>query len=245
MLKNNFEEGLDGSINGNNGYEYRSTPANGDKFLDMIDGFCKELNDKEYKVDNSCGYHLHIETLPNLELIQKLYVFYSKYEPFFFKMLPKSRQFNEYCKKFSRLDRYDWDEVLKVKNLNEFKKLFYNRLWFFPTGGSRSYGKRMAWINFHSIFYRGTLEIRAHSGTTNAEKIKNWALIHLRIREYLEKNSLGKISKIKPTKENFLKIFNPQLKNYISQRWSCFPEKREIEFMQEFNRKNKEGDLED
>jgi len=226
----NFSSGSDASIGGSgDGKEYRSLPSQGDKFFEMVDGFTKELNDTNHTVNSSCGMHLHIETLPDLELIKKLYCFYSKYENLFFDMLPNSRQRNKYCEKFGNLDRYDWEEVLGVKTLSEFKKLFYESLWSWKQKGYAN-KKRYCWINFHSIFYRGTLEIRAHSGTINAEKIKNWALIHLGIRHYLNRVSLKTIKKMNPTKENFLKLFSKDIQEYIEKRWNAFPTKREVDF---------------
>jgi len=138
-------------------------------------------------VNKSCGLHIHIETKPNTELLKKMYCFYSKFEGLFFAMLPKSRQDSSFCKKFNKLDKYSYKDVLEVKDLRGFKKLFYEKAGFYPRF-NYDYKKRRCWINFHSIFYRGTLEVRAHSGTINAKKIKNWIQMHLVIREYLDKN---------------------------------------------------------
>jgi hypothetical protein len=142
-------------------------------------------------------------------------------------MLPQSRQKLQYCEKFEHLDKYSWKEVLDVKDMNEFKRLFYGRLVRIYEHGHK---KRYCWINLHSIFFRGTTEIRAHSGTINADKIKKWILIHLRIREYLNNASLEDLIKINPNKSNFLKLFDKEIQNYIQQRWNTFPKVKEEEF---------------
>ena len=229
----NFKEGSDGSIDEekgyHDGYEYRSSPANGDKLYEMIDGVSEELIKNKYKVNKSCGLHIHVETKPEVELLKKMYCFYSKFEGLFFAMLPKSRQKNEYCVKFNELDKYSYKEVLKVKDLGGFKKLFYEQRGFYPT---KSYGhkKRYCWINFHSIFYRGTLEIRAHSGTINAEKIKNWIQMHLIIREYLDKKPIEELTKMRASKKRFLSLYPKELQKYIKKRWKVFPEVAEENF---------------
>ena len=229
----NFVEGTDGSIDGEKGYcgeyEYRSKPANGDKLYEMIDGISKELIEHKYKVNKSCGLHVHIETKPDIELLKKLYCFYSKFEGLFFAMLPKSRQKSGYCAKFNKLDKYSYTDVIDVKDLRGFKKLFYEKTGFYPTKihGNK---KRHCWINFHSIFYRGTLEIRAHSGTINAEKIKNWIQMHLFIRDHLNKNSLEDLIKMKISKKKFLSLFPKDLQKYIKKRWEVFPEVAEENF---------------
>ncbi len=235
LKEHNFIEGIDPSIKNNNGeessrgYEYRSTPANGDKLHEMIDGLSEELINKKYSVNKSCGLHVHIETKPEVELLKKMYCFYSKFEGLFFAMLPKSRQENKFCAKFNELDKYSYKEVLDVKDLRGFKKLFYERAGFYP---KFNYGhkKRYCWINFHSIFYRGTLEIRAHSGTINAEKIKNWIQMHLIIKEYLDKKPIEELTKMRASKKRFLSLYTKDLQKYIKKRWEVFPEVAEQNF---------------
>jgi hypothetical protein len=210
------------------GVEFKLKPSNGDRLLSMINGFGELLNKKGYKVDTSCGLHIHIETKPELELLKKLYCFYSKYEGLFFAMLPSSRQNSKYCERFFKVDKYDWKELINIKTLQKFKNIFYEK---FPRR-QRDYhdDKRYCWANFHSIFYRGTLEIRAHSGTISPEKIINWIMIHLAVREYLEKNSLETIVKNDLSKTAFLKIFKKEIRNYIKERWKQFPQTSEVNF---------------
>lgn len=228
LLENNFSSGSDGSVN-DDGKEYRSNPSNGDKLFSMIDGFSKELINTHHTVDRSCGLHIHIETPTDIELIKKLYCFYSKYEGLFFAMLPKSRQKNQYCGKFNRYDKFSYNDLLEIKDLKEFKKLFYEANKFFPINDHGN-KKRYCWVNFHSIFYRGTLEIRGHSGTINSRKIKNWIMLHLIIRDLLEKKSIDEIVKMKVSKKEFLSLFPPHLKNYIQERWNVFPQIAEENF---------------
>ena len=233
MEEYNFTEGSDCSISTEkgyrSGYEYRSKPTNGDKLYEMIDGFSEELIKNKYKVNKSCGLHIHLETKPEVELLKKMYCFYSKFEGLFFAMLPKSRQRNSYCAKFNKLDKYSYKDVLEVKDLNAFKRLFYEQKGFYPTK-THGHKKRRCWINFHSIFYRGTLEIRAHSGTINAEKIKNWIQMHLIIRKYLDKTPIEKLTKMKTSKDKFLSLFPKDLQKYIKKRWEVFPEVAEENF---------------
>lgn len=229
----NFKKGSDHSIKAekgySGGYEYRCSPANGDELYKMVDGLSEELNKKGYKVNKSCGLHVHIETEPEVELLKKLYCFYSKFEGLFFAMLPKSRQDNDYCQKFKELDKYSYKDVLGVKDLRGFKSLFYETKSFYPT---KTHGnkKRYSWVNFHSVFFRGTLEIRAHSGTINAEKIKNWIRMHLIIKKYLKGKSVEQIAKMKTSKERFLKLFPEDLQEYIKSRWEVFPTVAEENF---------------
>lgn len=222
LKKYYFSQGKDGSLS-SSGVEFMSQPSQGDSLLGMIKRFTGELNKKEYYIDKTCGLHIHLEVPIKLDLIKKMYIFYSKCEDLFFKMLPKSRQKSEYCERFRKFDDYDWEDVSKIKTLGDFKKLYYETNFYHSCMKSKYADKRYCWINFHSLFYRGTLEVRAHSGTIDYEKIANWLLIHLNIINFLEKTKMDKIVKMKMTKENFLKIFTPKIKKYIKLRWKKFP----------------------
>ena len=119
--------------------------------------------------------------------------------------------------------------MLSLETIKDFKKLFYERNRFYPIK-EHGYKKRYCWINFHSVFYRATLEIRAHSGTVSGDKINKWIMIHLAVRDYLENNTLDDISKMKVSKETFLKIFSKDLREYIKERWKVFPDVSEENF---------------
>lgn len=231
LNKFNMYEGDDASIRGGDGsgVEYKSSPTQGDRLLKTIKDFSEELNKTKHKTNKSCGLHIHIETAPDLELMKKLYCFYSKYEGLFFAMLPESRQNNDYCKKFKRLDKFNYSDILKLKSIADFKTLYYEKESFYPEI-HHGHKKRYCWVNFHSIFYRGTLEIRGHSGTISGEKINNWIMIHLMVRDYLEKNTIKNISKMDVSKKRFLGIFTKDLQDYIKERWKKFPETSEENF---------------
>lgn len=230
-----FSQVDDGSLPGN-GVEYVSQPMNGDRLFKKIRTFCSELNKRNFKINTKCGYHLHMEVPKDLVLIKKLYIFYSKFEELFFKMLPKSRQNLRFCKKFRKVDKYDWNKVLEVDDMDDFKQLYYERNYYYGKG-RRYYKKRYCWANFHSIFYRGTIEIRSHSGTINAEKIINWILIHLKVLNFVKKTSIKDIVEMRVTKENLKRIVGKELAKYIELRWRSFPTKRESQFKEKEKKK--------
>ena len=141
-------------------------------------------------LDCECGLHIHIAVSKRLRFVKKVYAFYSIFEDMFFRMLPKSRQGNQYCRKFSNIyDNITFNKIKECKQALEFQKLLYaskspSRIKAWKKCHHND--KRYAWINFHSLFYRGTLEIRSHSGTINYTKIKNWLLIHLRVLNFIK-----------------------------------------------------------
>ena len=236
-LKNlKFSQIKDGSLCDGMGAEFYSRPMNSDVLVDSIDEFCQELQKKDYYIDKHCGLHIHLEVEQRLKMLKKLYLFYLKFEPFFFKMLPKSRQDNEYCEKLGEYYGDSHDDIMNTKTLHDFKTMIYETCHYMGKIKDKHYHKRYCWVNLHSLFYRGTLEIRSHSGTINQNKIINWLLIHLRILEFLKEESLESIRKMKVTKQNFLKIFHNSLGRYIKSRWMLFPESSVGESKLELNK---------
>jgi len=221
-----FNKVEDGSLS-SGGEEFVSRPANGDKLFNIIDKICKRLNEKEYKIDKTCGLHVHIEFPTKLELVKKLYIFYSKYENLFFKMLPSSRQRNRYCIKIKRTDDFSIKDVKDMKHLHQFKKKYYETNFYASDIRKRYYKKKYCWANFHSLFYRGTLEVRSHSGTINSEKIKNWITIHLSVIDFIKNKSVEEIYSLPVKKEVFMKIFPKDIRKYVESRWGKFKKTEE------------------
>jgi hypothetical protein len=216
--KYQFGQGTDGSLS-SGGLEFRSSPTQGDRLIKNVNNFCNELIARKYKVDSSCGLHIHIETPRELELLQKLYIFYSKFENQFLKLASKSRQDNKYCERI--YNGNNLEKFRDCKTLAEFLKLYYETNYY--KGEIKSHhdseDKRYCWCNMHSIMYRSTLEIRLHAGTINPKKIINWFLIHLTVRNKLENMSVSQVYNLKATDETFLKLFNKNLQEYIKLRW--------------------------
>lgn len=223
--KYHFKDVYDSSLNVG-GREYVGMPSNGDRLFRIIDDFCKRLQKEKYSVDKSCGLHIHLGIKEEIEIIKKLYIFYSKYEDFFFKMLPKSRQKRSYCERIRETDNFSAKDVLKMENLDEFKKLYYETNFYNRQLDSKYHDKRYCWTNFHSLFYRGTLEIRNHAGTISEEKIKQWITIHLALLNYLRKKSASEINALGKNKEEFLKVFPKATQSYIQMRWDKFNKRR-------------------
>lgn len=218
-----FCQGTDGSVRGfgARGIEFRSLIFQGDRLLKTITNFCNQLDEKDYFINKSCGLHIHLAVDQDVEELKKMFIFYKKYENLIFRMLPKSRQNSDYCQKFSRHYEQSAEYILKnIKTLNDFKNIVYDGI--FSDRYSHDHNKRYCWSNFHSIFYRGTLEIRAHSGTVNDEKINNWFLLHLYILDYLKGRTAQEIYDLKLGSKDFLDIFPVNLQVYIVQRWNKF-----------------------
>ena len=142
-------------------------------------------------------------------------------------MVSKSRGVNTYCEKLGRKYYGLNDEaILNLKTNTDLKKLLYetkNYKRIKRLTKEHHNNKRYAWLNLHSVFYRGTLEIRLHNGTIDAQKIKNWFNIHLTILEFLKgiKNP-ETIYNLPKNEKFFLSLFDEETQKYIKNRWVKF-----------------------
>ena len=114
-----------------------------------------------------------------------------------------------------------------MTSLHQFKRKYYKTNFYGSDINDRYFKKRYCWTNFHSLFYRGTLEIRAHSGTINSEKIKNWIIIHLTIMNFVKNKSVEEISALLVRKETFMNIFPTEIRKYLRSRWGKFKKTEE------------------
>lgn len=221
-----FNQIEDGSLSSSKGFEFYSQPMNGDKLYEKITDFCKELEKRNFYVNRDCGLHIHLEVPKNdLELIKKIYLFYGKYEPYFFEMLPPSRQQNSFCYKYKKAYSCKKEEVEKAETMEEIQELLYNTEgpeYYMRHQKAEGHRMRYCWINLHSIFYRGTIEVRSHSGTINQNKIINWFRIHERALKIIEKLTIKQIIELEDSKQALLGLYDKELRKYIRARMQTF-----------------------
>jgi hypothetical protein len=218
LKKYSFSSVYDGSLN-NSGIEFVSCAFNGDLLFNRVIEFCNLLNSRGFKVNSTCGLHIHINIKKNLEYLKKILKFYSIYEDFIFMILPKSRHNNSYCSKINKM--INVNNIDDIKNFFDLEKLIYklnNREELKQIKKEKYSNSRYCWLNLHSFFYRKTLEFRSHSGTLNPKKINSWFKIHLTILDFLKNNDYNFISNMPKNFNLFLSLFDRQTKIYIMNR---------------------------
>jgi hypothetical protein len=225
LLKWGFSQTSDGSLDEETGVEFYSNAYNGDLLFNKITDFCKELKKRNYTVNSDCGLHIHIGINKRNTNLKKIYFFYKKYEPLFYSMVSPSRTNNTNCYRICSVFNFTDNQLLKTKNNTDIKKLFYETksLKQIQHETKQKYnGKRYCWINFHSIFLRGTFEIRVHNGTIDHFKIINWFKINLEVLNFLKNLSIDSIRHLPDSEEFFLSIFSDDIKKYVLNRWKRF-----------------------
>lgn len=199
-----FEVVEDGSLNSGRGEEYRSGILEGDRGLELIFKQCNALNRNQYKVDNSCGFHCHVDAhdLTELQLLN-ITSFIVAFEPFIYSFFSKRRQTGSYSQPLP-LDFNGLREE-KTKGAMRFKKEYLE-------GVNRYRG-----FNLQSVAKHGTIEFRYHSGTTNYEKVHQWINLCLRIVEYQKDIFWDRSRKFRIDSENNWKLFYSTLQLNESQ----------------------------
>ena len=157
----------DGSVNG---AEFVSPPIQGDKGLEMIRDFCEDADAHQWRVNRSCGYHLHVDVSTlSVEQLKSVCLAYHAFEPVWLSFVPASRRRNDYCR------RLDDDFPSSVRRLSLRLRDF-----------SRWAGQRDRYRNFNvrAFAEHKSFEVRLHTGTLNNEKIGNWVKAHTRFVDY-------------------------------------------------------------
>lgn len=157
----------------------------------LIKALCDKLNKIGCKVNKSCGLHVHFD-MRHITTARKVSVIaqrVAKVVPALKQMLPASRQDNEYCSRV--INRHS------------------------DSDNSR-YG-RYAFVNVKAYERHQTLEIRGHSGTTDANKIINWIKI---LRIVMAKPNRSAIATVQAMIEKF--NFDAELQTYMLSRQAKF-----------------------
>ncbi len=145
------------------GYEIVSPVLYGEDGIEQIRKVCDAL-DGIANVDRNCGFHIHIDANGlNLRQIKDVVKSYKEYEDIFDLVLPRSRRANnnQYCKS---LEDVTLSEIDTANNIRELVAGAF--------GNDRYYK-----LNIASYLRHGTIEIRQHSGTVDADKVINWVYL--------------------------------------------------------------------
>ncbi len=165
----------DGSVNGK---EYHSGPVLGQDGIDKVTEGCIRITEAHSTepVDRDCGYHIHLNARDlNEEQVSRFMRFAYHYQPYYF-MLVRGRRFNNSytgwlpaaCKDLDNVEAYLYSTPNQRRHATE----------------SKHHATRCNWVNCHSYFYRGSIEIRLHHGVTKPHKVLNWAEVMLKSLEF-------------------------------------------------------------
>lgn len=174
------------------GFEINTSPASGDAFVAQISQVCATLNGAGAAVTKACGLHVHIDAskLSAKEVARVATVAYSLEEAVH-AVVPPSRRGMNYCRDIPDFMREVTKTVGRMAARHRYAALgtaLYTEHTVREDGSNLSTvtdvrywardkyrDARYSWVNLHSWMHRGTIEIRTHSGTVDADKITKWA----------------------------------------------------------------------
>ena len=139
-----------------------------------LSNVCAGLNGIGAVVTTSCGTHQHFE-LPGYDWrdLQRFLALWARYEPFFFELQPAARRTNHHCQP---IYRGAWEHSPgAARSANSLKLAILARNQDNFDRYSRQLGRSA--VNLAGWWANGRIEIRLHSGTLNANKIVNWAML--------------------------------------------------------------------
>jgi len=170
------------------GVEIQTPPASLNAGEAIVFKVCKALKDAGFEATVSCGAHIHLNARDfrdNPEKLSQVLHTYYAIEDLIYSMIPESRWNNSYCKRLSK--SYSYNSFTDMITSKEFEKKWYmsdSESDIAEYKQQKYNNTRYNGINFHSIFYRGTLELRHHAGTINPLKILNWVAFHQAVIDY-------------------------------------------------------------
>ncbi len=194
-------------VNGINegGYEINSYKASGINELKEICKIVSNMKTIGVKVNNNCGFHLHVEVADFSEDVMGILLNnWIHIEELVFDCVPKKRKNNKYCQRMNH-------EYLMLKE--NFRKPidFWNLYKPKATTLNNAERKRSLNINnyYRSLnlkkFNRKTVEFRFMESTLCEKNIKNWVRFLVNFVEFC-KNRSKMISKPIASVEEFLEI---------------------------------------
>lgn len=166
----------DASVSGE-GWEAVSPILRGMPGVDEAVKAAMALDAAGAEVDRSCGLHVHVDASDlSPEEINEILTRYARYETQIDAFMPLSRRENNnhYCRSVK--------DLLQNYTLGPLDRGVRTFLREFPDTGCGN-SRRFYKINLVAYVRHGTLEFRHHSGTRNANKIKNWVLFVLHFVE--------------------------------------------------------------
>jgi hypothetical protein len=132
----------------------------------------KALRDMGAQTNASTGLHVHVDASDlTQDAFQRLLILWTRYEPFWYQLVPESRRDNHYCQPLRRSTYRDTERHEWTGGMSGWLALSPDRM--IRTMRTRGFG-RMG-LNFAGWWRHGRVEFRLGGGTLIYDKIHRWA----------------------------------------------------------------------
>lgn len=148
----------DSSLSGNDTFELVSPILAGEAGLKELETVCWVLDLCDVKVNDSCGFHVHMDAASfSMETWRNLALTYKHLEPVIDSFMPGSRRNNQYCQSLHGISD---TAIREASTITGLQCVFNNRRYYK--------------LNLEAYSRHRTVEFRQHSGTTNYTKMEKW-----------------------------------------------------------------------
>lgn len=173
-------------------FEIQTPRLGGKKGEELLNIVCGQLKSLKADVNDTCGMHIHLDAV-NLvpesrkdspKALKQLWKAHLVFEDVILSFIPYKRRSNDFCRPMR--DAFNLMEVELCDSIFDLEKLWYKQSSSYEikeSKGHHYHSSRYFGVNLHSLFANQHLEIRYHSGTTNARKILEWANLHALIMD--------------------------------------------------------------
>jgi len=189
------------------GREFISPVFYGDGSFNEIATFCKEANSRGWQTNRYCGYHLHLDVSSECwESLRSIAYAYLLTYKLWCKFVSNDRVMNNFCGE----PDYSWVAITKING---------NIDWEYFAGKR----DRFDFINWRSYFTHGSVEIRNHDATLDAETICNWISVHARFIDAASHMNISEIAEkfsgtVFSQFEAFVNIMGRKLSSYYAEQ---------------------------
>lgn len=170
----------DGSIRGK---EFVSPPMHGNDGYDSVIEFCRRMERNGCDVDDSCGYHLHIDLSDTSKEQRKVIALAYHYTREFWAGCIDSERRDTYYARYSCNSKHgygdDWDRD-KIMGGDDKPRA----------------RDRYVWLNWASFDRHSTVEVRSHEGTCDGRAVINWVKAHTKFVDYVKGMTCGQVTRV-------------------------------------------------
>jgi hypothetical protein len=192
----------DGSVDG---MEFYSPILCGDKGLAEIRKFCRLAKRHDFEVDDTCGYHLHLD-MRDTTIVQRKRIAYAYRLTFSLwqHLVREDRWHNTFCEG----PNYSPQELRDTHNFTTFERRQC----------------RYQFVNLRAFCDHSTYELRGFQGTLDYREICNWIKAHLRFVEFVKDTPMAELDAmfgqgLRKAKRSLRKVLGTSLSNYYAKLW--------------------------
>lgn len=156
--RNHWKLVTDSSLEGRDTFELVSPILVGEEGLKELETVCWVLDACDVKVNESCGFHVHMDASDfNMDAWKNLALSYKHIERIIDSFMPRSRRDNRYCKSMRSLSEA---RIARAATIRDLQQAFDNNRYYK--------------VNLEAYSRHRTVEFRQHSGTINFAKMEKW-----------------------------------------------------------------------